>query len=193
MRFYLFLLMISLFFTACGGNNETPKNNAGNTVNPSNSNLPKNVNLPNSNQAAGNNVPNSVAKTPEPPKVNDAKTLSLVVAAYSDALKTKNDAALRKVLSQSAVKGWEDAMKEEKRTKLAEYVAENEYVEGKPFEIRNEEIKGDEATAEMKGGVYGVWSKIGFSKENGEWKFNGKSDDISEVKSAANTAQKIVK
>ncbi len=193
MRFYIFLLTVTLFFTACGNNSETPKNSTnnakpaiGNTaIQPTNANQPSNAPTNLSNLPAG-----TIAK-PDADKTNDAKTLSTVITAYSEALKSKNDAALRKVLSQPTIKAWEDEMKSEGKTKFAEYVAESEYVEGKPYEIRNEEIKGDEAIAEIKGGVFGKWTPIVFVKENGEWKKTDESPQFKSVVGNANTAQKI--
>jgi hypothetical protein len=193
MRFYIFLLTVTLFFTACGGNNEAPKPNA-NIAKPINANVANvNVTTSGTNTNLPITAPNSNVTTakPETPKVNEAQTLISVMTAYSEALKTKNDAALKKIMSASAVKGWEDEMKSEGKTKFAEYVASSVYVEGKPYEIRNEAIKGDEAVAEVKGGVYGKWTPIVFVKENGEWKITDESPDFSSVKEAANTAQKI--
>lgn len=196
MRFYIFLLTITLFFTACGGGNETPKPNVNSTGNTKTAN--NNVNVPtsgtNTNQPP---APNAGQLTPEKkaeaPEINKAQTLASVVTAYGEALKTKNDAALRKVLSASTVKGWEDEMKSDGKTKLAEYIASSEYVEGKPYEVRNEEVKGDEAVAEIKGGSFGVWSKIKFVKENGEWKMTDESPEFEGVKNAADKSQQLVK
>jgi hypothetical protein len=189
MRFYIFLLTVTLFFTACGNNNEAPKTNA----NTNNKNVPTG-NVPNANGTSVTNTPQPAptAKV-EAPKLNDAQTLASVVTAYGEALKTKNDAALRKVLSASTVQGWEKEMKSEGKTKLAEYIASSEYVEGKPYEVRNEEVKGDEAVAEIKGGSFGVWSKIKFVKENGEWKMTDESPEFDGVKNAADKSQQIVK
>jgi hypothetical protein len=189
MRFYIFLLTVTLFFTACGGGNETPKNNA-NTTKPTNGNVA--TNGTNTNQPP-TTTPTTTTPKVEAPEINKAQTLTSVVTAYGEALKTKNDAALRKVLSASTIKGWEDEMKSEGKTKLAEYIASTEYVEGKPYEVRNEEVKGDEATAEVKGGSFGVWSKIKFIKENGEWKMTDESPEFDGVKNAADKSQQIVK
>jgi hypothetical protein len=189
MRLYIFLITISLFFMACGGGNtETPKNGNVNIPKPTNSATPA-VNSTNGNGMA--NLPVGPTPKVEAPKVNDAQTLSTVVKGYADALKTKNDAALRKVLSASTIKGWEEEMKSEGKTKLAEYIASSEYVEGKPYELRNEEIKGDEAVAEIKGGSFGVWSKIKFVKENGEWKMTDESPEFIDVQKNANKSQQI--
>ncbi len=46
----------------------------------------------------------------------------------------------------------------------------------KTIEVRNEKIEGDSAVAELKGGSLGVWTKIKFVKENGEWKFASPED-----------------
>ncbi len=183
MRFYIFLLTVTLFFTACGGNTEAPKNNV-NTTKQTNSNVNVTTN--------GTNTPQPAPPTKvEAPKLNEAQTLAAVVTGYGEALKTKNDAALKKVLSASTIQGWEKEMKSEGKTKLAEYIASSEYVEGKPYEVRNEEVKGDEAVAEIKGGSFGVWEKIKFVKENGEWKMTDESPTFDDVQKNANTAQKI--
>jgi hypothetical protein len=191
MRFYIFLLTSALLFTACGGTTETPKANT-NANGKNLSNVNGTTSSPSSSPAT---VPNNGQPAPivkaEAPKVNDAQTLAAVVTAYGEALKTKNDAALKKVLSVSTIQSWEKEMKSEGKTKLAEYIASSEYVEGKPYEVRNEEVKGDEAVAEVKGGSFGVWSKIKFVKENGEWKMTDESPEINDIIKNANTAQKI--
>jgi Putative lumazine-binding len=194
MRFYIFLITITLIFTACGGGTETPKTN-GNSTKPSTTTVTNSGT--NTNQLPTNspniNSPETVKK-PDAPKVNEAQTLASVVSAYGEALKTKNDAALRKVLSTETIKGWEEEMKSEGKTKLAEYLASSEVQDGKiEYEVRNEEVKGDDAVAEIKGGSFGVWSKIRFVKENGEWKITNDSPEIDDVKNAANKAQQIVK
>ncbi len=192
MRFYIFLLTITLLFTACGGTTATP--NANTTTN--GKNVPS-VNGTTSNPSSSpTTVPNDNSPVPptkvEAPKLNEAQTLAAVVTGYGEALKTKNDAALRKVLSASTIQGWEKEMKSEGKTKLAEYIASNEIQDGKlVYEVRNEEIRGDSAIAEIKGGSFGVWEKIKFVKENGEWKMTDESPTFDAVQKNANTAQKI--
>lgn len=197
MRFYIFLLTITLLFTACGGGNETPKPNANSTVNANKA--AGNVNAPtsgtNTNQPPAPNTGQlTTEKKAEAPEINKAQTLTSVVTAYGEALKKKDDAALRKVLSASTIKYWEEEMKSEGKSKLAEYLASSEIKDGKlMYEVRNEEIKGDEAVAEVKGGSFGVWSKIKFVKENGEWKMTAESPEFDGVKNAADKSQQIVK
>jgi hypothetical protein len=192
MRFYIFLLTITLLFTACGGTTATPNANT-NGKNAPNVNIATtgtNTNQPPTNLPT-NNSPVPPTKV-EAPKLNEAQTLAAVVTGYGEALKTKNDAALRKVLSASTIQGWEKEMKSEGKTKLAEYIASNEIQDGKlVYEVRNEEIRGDSAIAEIKGGSFGVWEKIKFVKENGEWKMTDESPTFDDVKKNANTAQKI--
>jgi hypothetical protein len=129
--------------------------------------------------APRNNANNSfnMTKTPVAPKTNDAPTITPVVRAFYDALKKKDDAALRKVLTQASIKSLEEDMKAEGAKSLVEYVAESEILY-KPVEVRNEKIEGDRATAEIKGGAYVNWTKITFVKENGEWKFTNKFEDV---------------
>jgi len=119
----------------------------------------------------------TTTKTPEADKFNDAPTLTPVVMAYYNAVKNKDEKALRRVLSSDTLKGLEEDMKSEKKNSLIEYVAEMENIET-PYQVRNEKIEGDKAVAEIKGGNYIVWTKFLFVKENGEWKITDRSPEI---------------
>jgi hypothetical protein len=179
MRYKIFVLISILSFTiligACGG--EQP------TTNSAANNKPANA----ANTAA-NSSGNALAttKTPEAATSNNAPTLAPVVQAYYDALKKKDDAALRKVLAQESARALEADMKAEKQTSLAAFVAELEIsASDAPFETRNERIEGDRAFAEVRGGSYGVWTPFEFVRENGEWKWTGKSADVDSMKKTA--------
>jgi hypothetical protein len=165
----LILLTVFIFFTACGGGEETPKNSANtNTVNSTNVN------------ASDSNADNPIAvTTPTPAQTtNNADTVKPVVMAYYEALKTKNDEALKKVYSRETLMSLEKDAAAEGKKSLVEFITELEPVPAQPFEVRNEQINGDVAIAEMRGGAYPNGIKIKFVKENGEWKMTNESPEF---------------
>jgi hypothetical protein len=177
--FFTTIFTFALFLNGCGS--ETAKTSANqNAVNKA------------ANTASNNsNNPLQTVKTPEAETSNNAPTLAPVVAAYYDALKKKDEAGAKKYLSQSAIKYWQDEMKSEKTTSLLAILEDNESPVGEKREVRNEKIEGETAVAELKGGV---WTKMKFVKENGEWKFASPKEsfslqDIPKTDSAANTAK----
>jgi hypothetical protein len=177
--FFTTILIFTAFLTACSSP-ETPNVNAPNTANP-NTNAPK---------ANGDNR-FSTNKPPEAATTNNAPTLTPLVLAYYEALKKKDDTAVKKVMSQEFIKQMEADMKADGAKSIAAYMADGEILD-KPVEVRNEKIEGDKATAEIKGGTYVNWTKFTFVKENGEWKFTNKFEDIDAVKQSApssNTAK----
>jgi hypothetical protein len=178
MRYKIFvfitILSFAILINACGGE-QPPANGAAN-------NKPANL----SNTTINNSNALATVKTPEAATSNNAPTLAPVVQAYYDALKKKDDAALRRVLAQASARALEADMKAEKQTSLAAFVAELEIsASDTPFETRNERIEGDKAFAEVRGGSYGVWTPFEFVKENGEWKWTGKSADVESMKKTA--------
>lgn len=177
-QFLLFtaILSFSIIFAGCGS---PPA--ANNTLNTSATNTNTAV-VTNSNSA----VPTT--KKPEAETTNNAPTLAPVIAAYYEALKKKDEAALRKVVSAETLKTWEADMKEEKKTSLIAFLTELEPAPEKPFEVRNEKIQGDEGTAELKGGSYAVWTPFKFVRENGAWKITNQSPDFDAVKKSATDA-----
>jgi len=172
-------IFITLFFTifliGCS-TAETPTNTT-------------NTKAANTNAAtAGADNPLNTTKTPEAATTNNAPTLAPVVQNYYEALKKKDDAALRRIFSQATLKTFEADMKSEKKKSLAEYLTESEPAPDTPFTVRNEQIQGEAATAEMRGGSYPNGIKIKFVKENGEWKMTNESPEIQSVKqSTANS------
>ena len=69
----------------------------------------------------------------------------------------------------------EAEMKEDKKTNLAAFMAETDTIPDKPVEVRNEKIEGNNAVAELKGGVYLNWTPFAFVNEGGKWRFTGGS------------------
>lgn len=166
----LLTLLITLagLFAACGGPTDT--NSAANASKTSNGNVP----------ATSNNGVETTKK-PDAPTTNDAPTFKPVVVAYYDALKKKDDAGLRKVLSDELIKSLEADMKSEKKTNLAAYVAETDKVPENGIEVRNEKINGDKGVAEVKGGSYINWAPLAFVREGGVWKLSNENPDIDAV------------
>lgn len=168
---FLILLTVStfLFLTACGGGNPTP-NSAANTTVPNTANA--------TNAAPNSNSPIATTTATQPPTTNDASTVKPVVMAYYEALKTKNDAALKKIYSKQTLMSLEKDAQEEGKQSLVEFITELEPVPAQPFEVRNETINGDVAIAEIRGGSYPNGIKIKFVKENGEWKMTNESPEF---------------
>jgi len=170
MRIFI-LLFFTVFLIGCGGDSSENSNTAAKTT------------AGNTNTAASNaNDPLATTKAPEAPTSNNAPTLAPVVRNYYAALQKKDDAALKKVYSQATLKALEADMKSEKKSSLVEFITELEPVPDKPFEVRNEQIQGDTAIAEMRGGSYPNGIKIKFVRENGEWKMTNESPEVQSVK-----------
>lgn len=179
--FFTAIFAFAIALSGCSSDNSTNSTN----VNSAN----KTANLGGGGGAKDSNNPTATTKTPEAATSNNAPTLAPVVAAYYEALKKKDDAALRKIYSQDTFKSLQADMKEEKKTSLVEYITETEPVPDKPFEVRNEQIQGDEAVAEMRGGSYPNGIKVKFVKEKGEWKITNESPELQSVKQSANDAK----
>lgn len=179
-KFYFASAIITLsglFFTACGGPaantnsnaNTGSKNNATNSANSTNTNVVA-------------NSPDGTTVKPVGDKINDAPTLAPVVHAYYDALRTKNSAALKDVLSAAFLAKNMEHMKEDGAKDLATYMAEFDTIPDKPMEVRNERFDGNKASVELLGGGYGKWTAFELVKEDGKWKFTGGSADLKAVK-----------
>lgn len=163
----LTILVSAIFAFGCGGSPET-----GNTVN---------ANVANANTAKpATNSGLETTKKPEAVTTNNAPTITPVVRAYYEALKKKDDAGVKAVMSQEFLKSVQADMKDEKRTDLAGFMGEYEKLTD-TIEVRNEKIEGDKAVAEIRGGTYVNWTPFAFIKENGAWKFTGGSPDIQSV------------
>jgi hypothetical protein len=159
----IFCGALILTAASCGGS--SPANNAGNINSAGN----ENTNVV--------TLPSPVGKPPTE-TVNNAPTIGPVVQKYYDALKNKDNAALRDTLTKDFVSRIEKDMKEDKATDLAAYMAKDEYRPGSNLEVRNEKIEGDKAEAEIRGGAYKNWTPFEFAKEDGKWKFTGGSPEV---------------
>lgn len=173
--FSLLIVLAAIAAAACGGG-------ASNVVNTANS-----TNTGNSNLATNTNSPVETTKKPVAETTNNAPTLGPVVQAYYEALKKKDDAALRDVLAASFIKKLEADMKAEKKTGLAAYMAESDTIPTKPVEVRNEKIAGNKGVAELRGGAYLNWTALSFVNEGGKWKLDNGSTEIQGVTSGSNS------
>lgn len=172
MKFYITFLVIALFavLTGCGGTEPATNQSANANAKPSNS-----APVSNSNDAL-----EPVKKT-EAATTNDAPTIAPVVAAYYEALRTKNAAKLKDVLTTEHVRTLEAQMKEDGVTDFVAFVGEYEKMTPAVV-VRNEQITGDRAIAELKGGTYTNWTPFYFVKENGKWKLTGQSPDTDSLR-----------
>jgi PBP1b-binding outer membrane lipoprotein LpoB len=165
MRSYLFVLCLALFLAACGSG--TP--NTNNTVNNVNTRPP-----------SGNKDNPLAVTTPTPATTtNNAPTLTPVYQAYCDAMVKKDEAALRRIFSSDTVRAIDSTIKQDaiKPPTLVKYF-EDEQVTNDLCEVRNEQISGNEAVAEVrtKGTPNGIL--LIFVKEGAEWKLTNRSPTL---------------
>lgn len=184
MRFYI-LLFFTIFLIGCTSS-ETPLNIA-NTKSANTNAVTGGGGAGTADEGAPGN-PLNTTKMPEAATTNNAPTLAPVVQNYYAALQKKDDAALRKIYSRETLKSLEADMREEKKTSLVEFITELEPIPDTPFTVRNEQIQGDTAIAEMRGGSYPNGIKIKFVRENGEWKLTNESPEIQSVKQSTGNA-----
>jgi hypothetical protein len=146
------------------------------TDTPTNSNTAKAVNA--NTATANTDNPLATIKKPEAATSNNAPSLAPIVQNYYEALNKKDEAGVKKYLSQSALKYYETEAKAEKKNALV-LLSEYEEPISEKREVRNEKIDGETAVAEIKGGSLGNWTPIKFVRENGEWKFASPEESLS--------------
>jgi hypothetical protein len=167
----LAVFLLAFLMSGCGG--------VATPMNSTNSNAVANT----ANANTGNPLE---TKKAEPEKVtNNAPTLTPVFKAYCDAWVKNDEAALRKVYSQSTIKFFEDQMKKEKAKSLTKFLESTDKVSGNPCEVTNEKIEGDKAQALIRSNKYPNGIEIVFVKENGEWKMTNESPALN-LKSNSN-------
>lgn len=160
----LVIVLTSLLLVGCGGPTEPATNNAV---------LP-NSNGSNSTPGANVSVLDPI-KTPQTGPTNDAPTLGPVVQAYYEALKQKDETAVRKLMATEFLKTTEADMKAEKKTDLIAFLTEYDKLPEGKMQVRNEQIAGDRATVEVKGGIYVEWPKLPLVNEGGSWKLTNQT------------------
>jgi hypothetical protein len=141
------------------------------------------------NSTAGNAGNTLVTTTPTPESTtNNAPTLTPVFKAYCDAMIRKDEAALRRIYSSDTIRNFEEQMKREGIRSLMKFL-EDDRIE-KICEIRNEQITGDSAIAEIRADWAPNGVKVVFAKENGEWRLTNKAPTFESVRSSnSNTAK----
>lgn len=166
-----FLLTVSIAAFGCGDAN-TPANSANNGS--TNTNAAK----------ANTNNPLAVA-TPAPEQTtNNAPALTPVYKAYCAAMVKKDEAALRKIYSKDTIEYFEKEMKADGVKSLLEYLKDDQ-VSNELCEVRNEQITGDSAVAEIRTKGYPNGIKVVFVKEGSEWKLTNRSPAVDAVKQTA--------
>ena len=179
MRFQILIfctiLILTVFLAGCSSNQPT-------------TNTASNANQAIVNSPANKGSDLTTSKTPPAETKNDAQTIAPVFKAYCDAMTKKDEAALRKVYSQATLKSLEADMKADNEKSLVKYL-ETDRVSNKLCEVRNEEIKGDVAVAEVKTEGAPNGFKVKFVKENGEWQLTNESPDFENVKKSAESAK----
>jgi hypothetical protein len=161
------ILSVSTLFSACGGSTETPQNTANSTAN--------------ANSANTNASDILAVRTPTPEQTtNNAPTLTPVYKAYCAAMVNKDEAALRRIYSSDTLRYFQSDMKETGEKTLVEYLS-TEQVSIDLCEVRNEQINGDTAIAEIRSKGYPNGIKVVFVKEGGEWKLTNRSPAIESV------------
>ncbi len=174
--FNAFIIFSLLAFPACSST-DTAK-------------ITTNANAANANIAKTNaNNPLATTKKADEETTNKAETIAPVVAAYCDAMRKKDDAALRKIYSRASLQKLEADMKAENEKSLAAYLS-SEPVGDKPCEVRNEQINGDKAVAEIRTETYPNGIKYNFVKEEGAWKITGESPEFESVKQTSSNSNK---
>lgn len=173
---FITFFFVSTILVGCGAGPSSPVN----TVNV-NANVLK----------ANTNNPLAVA-TPTPEQTtNNAPTLTPVFKAYCDAMVKKDEAGLRKVYSSDTIKNFESQMKAGGIKTLLKFL-EDDQISGKICEVRNEQITGDKAIAEIRTDIYPNGFKVIFVKENGEWKLTNQYpsfESVTKSKTNSNTGK----
>lgn len=157
---FLFTVVIVCCIAAAGCGGSEP------TANGSNSNSANAASQPASGEVL------ETTKKPEAATSNNAPTLAPVVHAYYDALRTKDAAAVRKIMAADFLRTTEADMKAENRTDIVAFLTEFDKLPENKMEVRNEQITGNRGVAQVKGGVYSDWANLVFVNEGGGWKIS---------------------
>jgi hypothetical protein len=152
------VIAVAGFAIGCGGTEPANNANFSNTTNTSNNNSPGTLG----------------ATTPTPAATkNDAPTLTPVFQAYCVAMEKKDEAGVRRVYSADTLENFQEQMEEDGLASLME-VLSTDNVTTALCEIRNEEITGNEAVAEVRTASMPNGGKILFVKEGNDWKLTNR-------------------
>lgn len=166
MKFKLLFVitLLSVLISACGGT-QTPLNSPGGNA--------ADANMVNANTANPLGV-----TTPTPAQtLNNAPTLTPVYKAYCAAMVRKDEAALRKIYSKDTIAYFEAEMKADGVKSLLEFLSDDQ-VSNELCEVRNEQIDGDSAVAEIRTKGYPNGIRVVFVKEDGAWKLTNRSPEV---------------
>jgi hypothetical protein len=151
------LLLVMLFFAACG-QSQAPANNTG-------------------GQTSTASPAAQQTSTPAPARAASAYDLSSPTKTFTsfyEAAKKKDATGIRSVLSKDDLAEMERIAKEQKTTMDDSFKPFYQDVPAQLNEMRNEQINGEKATLEIKESERGAWETINFVKEDGQWKITMK-------------------
>jgi hypothetical protein len=183
MRFQnlIFILVAAVTLTGCSSCDETPRNT--NDADGANVNRTVNTNTngaPNTNgNTNGDSLTSNINTVPKPKETVEAVTLKPIVAAYCDAMRKKDEAALRKIYSQAALARLLAKAKADGGNSLVEYLSIEPV--GDKCQVVNETVEGNAAVAYVITQTYPDGTQFRFVKENNEWKMTDESPDVDRV------------
>ena len=171
--FLIFILFGSAIFAA-NCTSETPSENTAKA--PTNANIASpGAPLPIANISANYSNANVAAANIAPPVAAASNSPSAVYAAYYGALLRNDEAALRKTLSEDAVKEWEVDMKESGFKTISETI--NDYgISPQPPQVKSEKIEGNTAILETINPESKQPTKMLLFRERNEWKIAAPSE-----------------
>ena len=111
--------------------------------------------------------------------------------AYTDAIKKKDTATMKSLLSKGSIKMAQDEAKSKKVP--VDEIIQNETLfssDQRVVEFRNQKIEGDNATIEVKISV-GSFDRIPFIKEDGTWKIAREKYLEEQLKQADEDSKKV--
>lgn len=171
LRFAIFITVLAAALLAIGcGDAATTSNTSNAKANTTNATA--------NNSAVATTTPAVAATT------NNAPTLTPYFKAYCLAMEKKDEAGIRKAFSKDTLDAFSAQMKEDGIKSLVEFLSIDQ-VTTALCEIRNEEIKGDEAIAELKTAAIPNGERFIFVKEGNDWKLTNRSPALDAVKQTA--------
>ena len=119
------------------------------------------------------------------------KTPLDTLRAYTEAIKKKDTAMMKSLLSKGSIKMAQDEAKS--KNVPVDEIIQNETLfssDQRVVEFRNQKIEGDNATIEVKTSV-GSFDRIPFIKEDGEWKIAKEKYLEEQLKQADEDSKKL--
>ncbi|MFV0387315.1 MAG: hypothetical protein ACK5NT_01060 [Pyrinomonadaceae bacterium] len=172
MKKLLLILAMAIFLGGCW--------DSGNEQNSANENA-TNLAASNNNQTADSGG-HLVTKTPEPVKVeNNAETLTPVVNSYCAAVKSGDDAALRKTLSDATWATYTKNAAGDGFKSVAAWLEDGEPI-GNKCRVINQRLQGNVGEANVSTETYPNGISLKFVNENGSWKMTKESSDFDKVR-----------